>query len=286
MDAFVTAEKATTPVRQACKILGISTSAYYRRLGKHESTRVHQDTVLATELRSIHAEHRGRYGSPRAHRELVSRGYRVSRKRVIRIRQANGLRAFRRRRYRHTTDSRRTTRIADNLVARNFLAAKPNMIWVGDVTYIPTADGWLYLAVLIDLYSRRVVGWAMSDVLNTPLVAAALSMAVSARAPQSGLWHHTDRDGRYASDDYLEALSKHGIEPSMSRKGDCWDNAVAESFFATLEKELLSHGPLTARADTYRSVASYIESYYNLRRRHSYIDYMTPIEYELSHANS
>lgn len=284
MDAFITAEKATTPVRQACRLLGISPSAYYRRRSPHVSAHAHQDRVISAELRALHTTHQGRYGSPRCHRELRSLGLRVSRKRVIRLRRALGLRVAIRRRFRHTTDSRRTTRIAPNLVARQFTTMRPNQVWVGDVTYIPTSDGWLYLAVLLDLFSRRVVGWAMAATLDTYLVSAALRMAITTRNPPPGLWHHTDRDGRYASLDYQALLAQHGLVQSMSRKGDCWDNAVAESFFATLEKELLSHGPLVARADIQRRVATYIDDYYNLRRMHSFIDYKTPVEYELLHS--
>lgn len=193
----------------------------------------------------------------------------------------NGLKGRAARRFRRTTDSRHAYRIAPNLLARDFTSVAPNRVWVGDITYVPTRDGWLYLAVLIDLFSRRVVGWAMSDHINTELALGALQMAVNARKPARGLVHHTDRDCRYASDDYQAALNAAGMIPSMSRRADCWDNAVAESIFATLEKELLSTGPLMSRAATRANIASYIEHYYNARRRHSSIDYATPIEYEL-----
>jgi transposase InsO family protein len=165
---------------------------------------------------------------------------------------------------------------------RDFTADEPNRIWVGDITYIPTLDGWLYLAVLLDLFSRRVVGWAMSDRIDTELALTALLMACEHRKPAPGLIHHTDRDCRYASDEYQAALRDREIAPSMSGKGDCWDNAVAESFFATLEKELFGEGKLRSRTDTRLKIANYIECYYNDVRRHSYINYVSPLEFELT----
>jgi len=193
----------------------------------------------------------------------------------------HGLQGRKRRRFRRTTDSRHGHRIAPNLLERDFKASEPNRVWVGDVTYIPVQSGWLYLAVLLDLFSRRVVGWAMSDHIDTELVLNALQMAVGTRNPEPGLVHHTDRDCRYAAADYRAALTEHEMLQSMSRKGDCWDNAVAESFFASLEKELLADQPLNSRAHTRIEVATYIEDYYNTRRRHSYLDYTVPVEYEL-----
>jgi transposase InsO family protein len=185
------------------------------------------------------------------------------------------------RRFRRTTDSRHRHRIAPNLLERDFEAAEPDRVWVGDITYVSCIEGWLYLAVLLDLYSRRIVGWAMSDHIDTELALKALQMGVEARQPPPGLVHHTDRDVRYASDDYQAELARYSIVPSMSRKGDCWDNAVAESMFATLEKELVSDGPLKSREETRREIAKYIDDYYNTRRLHSTLDYVTPLEYEL-----
>jgi transposase InsO family protein len=196
-----------------------------------------------------------------------------------------GLRAHTPRRFRKTTDSRRTKRIAPNLLERDFTASCPSQVLAGDITYVATTDGWLYLAVLLDLYSRRVVGWAMSDRIDTELALAALHMAASARALAPGWIHHTDRDCRYGSDDYLEALERLHARPSMSRKGDCWDNAVSESFFATLEKELLALQPLQSRRETRQQVADYIENYYNLIRLHSHLDYVSPIDFETNAPN-
>ena len=191
-----------------------------------------------------------------------------------------GLQARTPRRFRTTTDSRHTKRIAPNLLERDFVAAEPNCVLAGDITYIETADGWLYLAVLLDLYSRRVVGFAMSDRIDTELALAALNMAASTRPLKRSWIHHTDRDCRYGSDDYLAALKRLNARPSMSRKGDCWDNAVSESFFATLEKELLAVEPLRPRSATREIVADYIDNYYNLVRLHSHLNYVAPIEFE------
>ena len=193
---------------------------------------------------------------------------------------ALGLRGHTPRRYRKTTDSRHTKRIAPNLLKRNFTVAAPNQVLAGDITYITTTDGWLYLAVLVDLYSRRVVGWAMSDRIDTELALAALRMANSTRQLKPNWIHHTDRDCRYGSDEYLAELKRLHARSSMSRKGDCWDNAVSESFFATLEKELLASQSLQSRSKTRQEVASYIDNYYNLTRLHSHLDYVSPIEFE------
>jgi transposase InsO family protein len=196
-----------------------------------------------------------------------------------------GLRGLTPRRFRRTTDSRHTKRIAPNLLERDFNVPAPNQVLAGDITYIPTTDGWLYLAVLLDLYSRRVVGWAMSDRIDTELALSALRMAASTRSLAPNWIHHTDRDCRYGSDEYLAALEQLGARPSMSRKGDCWDNAVSESFFATLEKELLALHPLQNRSMMRRQIADYIDGYYNLVRLHSHLDYVSPVEFETNAPN-
>ncbi len=263
------------------RVVGVSRSGYYRWASAAPCAREQQDRQHSAEIREIHKEHKGRYGSPRIHRELCARGVRISRKRVARLMCANGLQGYRPRRFRKTTDSRHSDRIAPNVLARDFSTDAPNRAWVGDVTYIPTQQGWLYLAVLLDLFSRRVVGWALSDTIDTRLVLNALEMALQTRHPPGGLVHHTDRDVRYASDDYQEALQSAGVIGSMSRKADCWDNAVAESFFATLEKEVLDDEVFLARDRATVVVTNYIENYYNDKRRHSYLDYVCPTEYEL-----
>lgn len=268
------------PVARACRVLEVSRSGYYQWLHAEPSERSIDDAVLAAEIKEVFHEHKGRYGAPRIRRALKRRGARPSKKRVARLMRAHGLRGHTPRRFRRTTDSRHTKRIAPNLLERDFNAPAPNQVLAGDITYISTSDGWLYLAVLLDLYSRRVVGWALSDCIDTELALSALRMAASTRGLAPGWIHHTDRDCRYGSDDYLAALKQLGARPSMSRKGDCWDNAVSESFFATLEKELLALQSLQSRRNTREQVANYIESYYNLVRLHSHLDYVSPIEFE------
>ena len=280
MYGLIHAERASVPVARGCRVLGVSRSGYYKWLRAKPSTRVIDDAMLAAEVTEVFNEHKGRYGAPRVRRALRRKGRRPSKKRVARVMRNLGLRGHTPRRFRRTTDSRHTKRIAPNLLKRNFEVSLPNRVLAGDITYIATTEGWLYLAVLLDLYSRRAVGWAMSDRIDTELVVSALHAAASTRALESNWIHHTDRDCRYGSDEYLAALKRLGGRPSMSRKGDCWDNAVSESFFATLEKELLATQPLQTRSTTRKQVAHYIESYYNLIRLHSHLDYVSPIEFE------
>jgi len=277
---LIHAERANIPTARACRVLQVSRSGYYKWLHAEPSSRSSDDAVLAAEVKEVFHEHRGRYGAPRIRRALRRRGSRPSKKRVARLMRILGLRGHTPRRFRRTTDSRHTKRIAPNLLKRNFTAPAPNSVLAGDITYITTTDGWLYLAVLLDLYSRRVVGWAMSDRIDTELALGALHMAAATRPLEADWIHHTDRDCRYGSDDYLAALNDLGARPSMSRKGDCWDNAVSESFFATLEKELLAVQPLQSRAKTRKDVANYIDNYYNLVRLHSHLDHVSPIEFE------
>jgi putative transposase len=277
---LIHAEREEIPIARACQILEVSRSGYYQWLHAEPSGRDIDDAVLAAEIAEVFQEHRGRYGAPRIRRALRPRGNRPSKKRVARVMRALGLRAHTPRRFRKTTDSRHTKRIAPNLLERNFNVPAPNLVLAGDITYISTTDGWLYLAVLLDLYSRRVVGWAMSDRIDTELALSALHAAASTRALEPNWVHHTDRDCRYGSDEYLAALEHFGARPSMSRKGDCWDNAVSESFFATLEKELLALQALQTRSKTREQVADYIDNYYNLVRLHSHLDYVSPVEFE------
>jgi putative transposase len=277
---LIHAERDNIPVARSCRVLQVARSGYYQWLNREPSTRSIDDTVLAAEVKEIFQEHRGRYGAPRIRRALRRRGARPSTKRVARLMRNLGLRGHTPRRFRRTTDSRHTKRIAENLLERDFNAAAANQVLAGDITYVQTTDGWLYLAVLLDLYSRRVVGWAMSDRIDTELALSALHAAASTRPLEPNWIHHTDRDCRYGSDDYLAALKQLGARPSMSRKADCWDNAVSESFFATLEKELLALQPLQSRSKTREQVADYIDNYYNLVRLHSHLGYVSPIEFE------
>lgn len=279
--AFIDVERASYPVTVLCSVLAVSKSGFYAWRNRAPSTRAKEDARLAVEVVATHKRARGVYGSPRVHADLKARGVRVGKKRIARLMRERGLRARQKRRFRKTTDSAHAFPIAPNLLARDFQTAAPNEAWVTDVTFVFTVEGWLYLAVILDLFSRRVVGWAASDVNNRVLALGALEKAVAARRPPPGLLHHSDRGSPYASDDYRAALERHELVASMSRKGDCWDNAVAESFFATLRAELLDHVAHESRAAATADLGDYIETFYNPVRRHSHLGYVSPIEYEL-----
>jgi putative transposase len=279
--AFIAAEKAQYPVAVLCSVLGVSSSGFYAWRARPPSRRAKADARLAVEVRLAHKRGRWTYGSPRVHRELKAQGHRVGKKRVERLMRQEGIQGRQKRRFRRTTDSNHTQPVAANVLARDFHADAPNTAWVTDVTYVWTTEGWLYLAALLDLFSRRVVGWAASETNDRALALQALRRALSARRPAAGLVHHSDRGSPYASDDYRAALSERGLVASMSRKGDCWDNAVAESFFATLRAELLDHEHYATRQAAVASIADYIDGFYNPVRRHSSIGYVSPVEFEL-----
>jgi putative transposase len=279
--AFILVEKASFPVTILCSVLEVSTSGYYAWRIRPRAARAREDDQLAAEIAVAHRRSRGIYGSPRIHRDLRAAGRRVSRKRVARVMRSHGIAGKQKRRFRRTTDSNHDHPIAPNLLERQFTAEAPNQVWVTDVTYIPTAEGWLFLAVMLDLFSRRVVGWAASAQNDTALALEALSRAVKARRPGPGLVHHSDRGSPYASADYRRALAERGILASMSRSGDCWDNAVAESFFATLKGEHVDELRYPGREVAVASIGEYIERFYNTQRRHSHLDYVSPIEFEL-----
>jgi putative transposase len=278
--AFIAAEKAAFPVRLLCRTLSVSRAGFYAWQTRPSAPRMRADDRLGLEIAAIHAEHRQRYGSPRIHAELVARGCRTSRKRVARLMRIRGLAARRRRRFRVTTQSRHAFPVAPNVLARHFERSRPNQAWVTDITYIATGEGWLYLAVILDLYSRRAVGWAMNERITDDLTLEALGMALARRRPPPGLLHHSDRGSQYASGDYQRALAQHGIVGSMSRRGACWDNAVAESFFATLKLELVHYASWPTRAAARTAVFEYLEAFYNGRRRHSALGYVSPRTFE------
>ncbi len=258
MFELVDAEKEKYPVTVLCDALGVSRSGFYAMKTRPPSARAKSDAKLAVEIAGAHAKSRRRYGSPRVHRVLRKKGVRVGKKRVARLMREKGLAGRRKRPFRRTTDSKHGNPIAPNVVARNFDPAAPNQLWAGDVTYIATAEGWSYLAVLLDLYSRRVVGWAMSANNDTALALAALERAARSRSfLLPGLVHHTDRGSPYASADYRAALRAHGMIASMSRKGDCWDNAVSGSFFATLRAELVDDEHYSCRSHAETSIGQY-----------------------------
>jgi putative transposase len=278
--AFIAEEKAAFPVRLLCRTLQVSRAGFYAWQGRPPAPRARADDRLGLEIAAIYAESRPRYGSPRVHAELADRGCRTSRKRVARLMRARGLAARRRRRCRVTTHSRHPFPLAPNVLARQFDRPQPDRAWVTDITYIPTGEGWLYLAVLLDLCSRLAVGWAMSDRITDDLTLDALGMALARRRPPPGLLHHSDRGSQYASDDYQRLLAQHGIVGSMSRRGNCWDNAVAESFFATIKVELVHDATWATRAAARAELVEYLEVFYNGQRRHSALGYLSPRAFE------
>jgi len=279
--AFIDAEKANHDVAALCRVLDVSRQGYYAWRMRAPSLRTQQDSQLETLIRCIHASSRRTYGAPRVHDELREHGIRVAKKRVARLMQRAQLVARRRRRFIRTTDSRHGYRAAPNLLRRDFRPEAANRAWAADITYIPTHAGWLFLAVVIDLHSRRVVGWAMHNFIDRRLTLNALQMALKARRPSPGLIHHSDRGVQYACDDYRRALAAAGAVCSMSRKGDCWDNAVVESFFSTLKAELLHDRDFVTHDQACTAVADYIETFYNGRRKHSTLGFLAPVEYEM-----
>jgi len=279
--AFIAEKVALFSVRAMCRVLGISSSGYYASRRRPVSQRACDNDVLTGEIARIHERSRGTYGSPRVTKELREQGRRVSKKRVAKRMKERGLRSKRHRRFRVTTNSDHEFPVPPNLLARDFERSEPNEVWVGDVTAIWTSTGWLYLAVLLDLFSRSVVGWATSPNNDTALALLALERATANRKPPPGLLHHTDRGSPYASDDYRARLKRLGMRQSMSRTGDCWDNAVAESFFATLKGEDLDHRWLASHAAATHAVADFIDNFYNPVRRHSTLDFLSPHEFEL-----
>jgi transposase InsO family protein len=273
------------PVRVICDALSVSPSGFYAWRSRPESPRKIANRELLASIRRVHAQHRERYGAPRIHAELRAEGHAVNRKRVARLMRQNGIRARGPRRYRVcTTDSKHSLPVAENLLNQNFVADQPDQIWLADITYIPTAEGWLYLAVLLDLFTRKVVGWAMRDHMRAELTIAALTMAIQRRRPRVGLVHHSDRGSQYAAGDYRAMLQAAAITQSMSRKANCWDNAPMESFFGTLKTELVHHGEYPDRDAARRDLFAYIEGYYNRQRRHSAIGYITPEQAEAKSA--
>jgi putative transposase len=270
-------------LRLMCRLLGVSASGFYAWLKREASERSKLDRLLLVEIERCHKASRGSYGSPRVFRSLKELGIRVGEKRVARLMRETGLVARTWRRFKVTTNSGHAHPVAANLLDRRFspsFAEAPNRIWASDITYIPTREGWLYLSVVLDLASRRVVGWSMQETAGTSLVIDAIKMALSHRRPESGLLHHSDRGIQYAARDFRQLLRSRRIECSMSRKGDCWDNAVTESFFATLKKELVQDSDWKTREQARAALFEWIEVWYNKHRRHSSIGYLSPTEYE------
>ncbi len=276
---FISAHRGTFKVGRMCTLLKVSRSGFYAWLTRPESPRSRENRALEAKIRVFHAASHGIYGSPKIHQDLIDEGIRCGKNRVARIMREAGIRSRRKKKFKATTNSRHSLPVADNLLDQDFTAETPDSVWVGDITYVATQEGWLYLAVLIDLYTRKVVGWATSSRMTRQLALEALEMALDRHRPEKGLVHHTDRGSQYASGDYQKVLSDRRIVCSMSRKGNCYDNAVAESFFGLLKTEWVNHCRYRSRSEAIRSLFYYIEIFYNRKRRHSSLGYKTPHEY-------
>jgi putative transposase len=271
-----------------CRVLEVSKAGYYAWRARPLCDRIKDDRVLTAKIREIQKEVRGRYGSPRTHQELKALGFKCGKHKVARLMRREGIRAKSARRFRVTTQSDHAKAVAPNVLDRKFSVEdnrKTNQAWAADITYVPTKEGWVYLAVVIDLATRRVVGWSMRTRLDQELAISALMMALKHTGARGGL-HHSDRGVQYASAAYQRLLRQSGFSVSMSRVGDCWDNAVVESFFATLTKELLVDGLFESRSQATRELFEFIEIWYNRRRRHSSLGYQTPAEYEAALAKA
>lgn len=263
-----------------CQVLEVSVSGYYAGRGRPESDRARQDRVLTEKIKASHQRSRETYGTPRIQADLAEEGERVSRQRIGRLMKAANLQVRCKRKFRVTTKASPAHPAAANLLNREFEVDRPNRKWVTDITYLPTTEGWLYLATVMDLFSRKIVGWALNDRLHTPLVMDALNMAWQRRQPEAGLLHHSDRGSQYTSEVYRQALERLKAVQSMSNKGECWDNAVQESFFSTLKVELDLRRPRAPRAQTRSEVFEWIEVFYNRQRRHSSLGYRSPVAFE------
>jgi transposase InsO family protein len=280
---FVKEHRPRWPAGAICRVLGISRSGFFAWLKRAKSRRRQRREELAVKIRAVHQEHRGVYGSPRVCAVLKAQGEKVCQNTVAKVMKQQEIRAKKKKRYVPcTTDSRHGHAVAENLLQREFAAAAPNQKWATDITYIPTDQGWLYLAGVMDLCSRKIVGWSMDDHLRADLVCEALSMALAHRGPKEGLLHHSDRGVQYACDQYQALLSRHGLTCSMSGKGDCWDNAVMESFWATLKTELVYQEHYTTREQARASIFEYVEVFYNRKRLHSSLGYVSPETFEAS----
>ena len=281
---FVADHSHEFPVTRMCRVLAVSTSGYYAWRGRPQSQRAQDNLELVDRIKEVHAASRETYGSPRVHAELVQgQGIHCNKKRVERLMRIHDIRGRQRRRRRvKTTDSNHSLPVAPNLLDRQFEADAPNRKWVADITYVPTDQGWLYVAAVLDLFSRRVIGWSMANTMCTLLVKDALEMAISLRHPQAGLLHHSDRGSQYASAEYQAVLQTDQAVASMSRAGNCYDNAAMESFFGTLKCELIHDRHYRTRAEARQDIFEYIEVFYNRQRRHSSLGYLSPVDYEES----
>ena len=263
-----------------CKVMGLSRSSYYEHLHKPESERVKEDKEMSAMVGEIFHEGRATYGARRIRQKLIQKKVTISRRKVGKLMKESGLEVKTKRKFKATTDSNHNQSIAPNLLDRKFDMQQPDCYWVGDITYVSTEEGWLYLATVIDLYSRKVIGWSMNSTMKAELVNNALLMAIWQRKPKVNLVWHTDRGSQYASSSHRKILKQHHIKQSMSRKGDCWDNAVAESFFGSIKTELIHHHKFKTREEARNVIFEYIEVFYNRIRIHSANNYLSPVDYE------
>lgn len=278
--SFIEAKRARWPVAAICRVLGVTRSGYYAWRRRPLGPRARESQRLLVAIQESWKRSGRNYGSPRVLQDLRAQGWRVGNRRVEQLMRNNGIQAKRKRRFRITTNSEHKRPVAPNVLDRQFDVKTPDTVWAGDITYIWTQQGWLYLAVILDLFSRRVIGWAMSNRINTQLALDAMNMALAQRQPGAGLLHHSDRGSQYAARRYGKLLDAHGVKPSMSRKGNCWDNSVVESFFGTLKNELVHHVVFPTRDAAKEAIFEFIEIYYNRYRRHSSLGYLSPIDYE------
>lgn len=278
---FMDQHRSWHGVQRMCRVIGASRSGYYQWRRQPQSKRHKDNEKILVEIKESHKNSRRAYGSPRITEDLQANGTRCGKNRIARLMKIHGIVGKAKKKFKATTNSKHNLPVAPNLLNQDFVAEKPNMVWVSDITYISTLEGWLYLVVILDLYSRQAVGWAMSDRLTSDFVVKALYQAIGRRRPPSGCILHSDRGVQYASADFRDVLNNYGLIQSMSRKGNCYDNAVAESFFHTLKTEHVYEHRYETRADARQSIFEYIEMFYNRQRRHSALGYRSPVSFEL-----
>lgn len=278
--ALIDAKKAEISVEVACEVLGVSVSGFYAWKSRPASARQSDDLLMLAHIRAEFATSSETYGSPRMHAELKDSGLAIGLNRVARLMSENGLKARQKTRFKKTTDSDHGDPVASNVLDQDFTADGPDQKWGVDISYVWTAEGWLYLAIVLDLFSRRIVGWQLSDRMQRGLAMTALQRAIDLRRPPRGLIHHSDRGSQYCSDDYRRLLRDHGFIPSMSGRGNCYDNAMVETVFKTIKSELIWRTAFATRADASKAIGQYIEGFYNPRRRHSSLGYVSPVAFE------
>lgn len=279
---FIDVQRSLYSIGLLCRVLEISKSSYYKWVGNNRSSKKDEYRALVGKIEKIHSDSRKTYGSPRIFQKLKKAGENISKNTVAKLMNENNIMAKTKKKFKVTTDSKHNLNVSPNLLARNFNPENVNQAWCGDITYINTNEGWLFLATVIDLYSRKIIGWSMNKRMKKSLVVDAMEMALRQRKTAAGLIFHSDRGSQYCSNEFRKILRRNNIKQSMSRKGNCWDNAVAESFFSTLKKDLVFHEEFETRNEAKRKIFEYIEVFYNRERIHSVLDFKSPIEYELN----